>query len=170
MSKDIKVKSLSQYTKNRLSSYLVIFPIALGFQSQKCIAESGKLSETILKSDELSIEVKSDQSIGVGLVENIYSGTSLVSIKSVQESAKMSGLKSGMILVAVGNENVEGLPLRDVYERITSTERPFPMVFRDPNKLITLLSDPNVKIITTTILSPRTSKTKNEQVTIHYHI
>jgi hypothetical protein len=132
---------------------------------------NGATDPRTLQSDEVSLIIE-EQTLGIALEDKVYKQATRVVVKSVLATADAqvaSRVKPGFILVAIGNQNLEGLSREqaaDVVKRLVSV-RPIELVFRDPSLFLAQLnsSDPRYSALTviSTSLRPVT-RTSSEQV------
>lgn len=86
-------------------------------------------------SDEIAVSIFSD-SMGLSLREVSYKDSNRVLVDGVKEYASESlqnSVKNGMIIVAIGDRNVEGLSGREVIQIFKDSNRPVTVTFRDPS-------------------------------------
>jgi len=111
-----------------------------------------------LASDEFTISFQSE-SLGISLTEQQYQGFPVCIVKSINDDALKSAhpeLRQGAIVVAVGEENTNGVPLSRIADIVkSSSTRPLQVKFRDPSRYFELLDSaagPPLKLVTTSYL------------------
>lgn len=87
------------------------------------------------------------QRLGLKLVETYYKGFPIVTVKGLDEMSNFPAeLIPGVIVIAINDEKVDGLPLKDIAEKIKRTDtRPITIKFRDPDKYFQLLDSTKSK-------------------------
>ena len=122
-----------------------------------------KLSnENAIIADEYIISFE-DENLKLRLNEEGYKGFPIVTVSGILDTSLVLNhkeLRIGAILIQVGDQKCEGLPLVKVAEMIKSAERPVSIKFRDPSRYFELLdsSTPGTvaKVITSSYLPANT--------------
>ena len=115
-----------------------------------------------LFSDEFVLTFKGD-SLGLGLTETYYKGFPVTTVNSIKDPILLqqegSPLRPGAIVIGVGDEETNGIPLKDITAKIQNSGRPVTIKFRDPSRYFELL-DSTIgapkRVITTSYLPANT--------------
>lgn len=164
------IRSTSAFLSTSAFYLLVSSPTTvLASSSSSALLPSPTKLDIPLQSDELDVVIEKEP-IGLGLVELEYKKAYRIIVKSIKEyaaEATKAQVKPGMIIVAVNDRFVEGLPLEEVYKVLKqetsaseSAKYRFKLRMRDPNAFFQQLSDPSPyadEIVCSTTLSPFTS-------------
>eukprot|EP01038_Epipyxis_sp_PR26KG_P013327 gene13327-17864_t len=114
-----------------------------------------------LLTDEYMISFNS-QSLGLRLSEKYYKGFPIVTVKDIlNENLKVLNplLTVGSIVTKVNSENVDGLPLKQIAEKIKTVSRPLVLQFRDPDRFFKSLDSSSgapLRVVSTSYLPANT--------------
>ena len=115
-----------------------------------------------LFSDEFVLTFKGE-SLGLGLTETYYKGFPVVTVNSIKDPMLLqqegSMLRAGALVIGVGDEETNGIPLKEITAKIQGSGRPVTIKFRDPSRYFELL-DSTIgapkRVITTSYLPANT--------------
>lgn len=115
-----------------------------------------------LFSDEFVLTFEGD-SLGLGLTETFYKGFPVVTVTSIKDPVLLitegSPLRVGAVVIAVGDENTNGIALKDITAKVGAAGRPVTLKFRDPSRYFELLDScigSPKRVITTSYLPANT--------------
>ena len=115
-----------------------------------------------LFSDEFVLTFQGE-SLGLGLTETYYKGFPVVTVNSIKDPVLLqqegSMLRAGALVIGVGDEETNGIPLKEITAKIQGAGRPVTIKFRDPSRYFELL-DSTIgapkRVITTSYLPANT--------------
>lgn len=117
-------KSLSNVARSFLTTSTVIFGSYITPSS----------ATTVRKSDEFDVEIRTEF-LGLSLAEIKKDDNILVTVQSIRDDADMmikQVIRPGMILIAIGDNVVEGYSGKEVVNLFKSISKPTQLTFRDP--------------------------------------
>jgi hypothetical protein len=103
---------------------------------------------TALRSDEFDVEIRTDF-LGLILSEVKVDDSILVTVQSIREDADSmlkQVIRPGMILIAIGDNVVEGYSGKEVVNLFKSISKPTQLTFRDPNLFFDKLNTTKVGV------------------------
>ncbi len=149
---------------------LLAAPTAAEEQSAATVFDENSARDFVLKvekvrplfSDEFVLNFEKE-SLGLGLTETFYKGFPVVTVTSIKDptllQAEGSPLRVGAVVIAVGEENTSGIPLKEITEKVGKAGRPLALKFRDPSRYFELLDScvgSPKRVITTSYLPANT--------------